>query len=531
MTGTIEANVVIVGSGVAGAMTAYKLAKLGVRDIVMLEAGPRVKRAAIVRNFVQSSFPDNLTGYPSPDHAPRPSWNGSGDPYFDFTGPVKFEQEYLRVVGGTTWHWGGCTPRFRPADLKLASSYGIGVDWPLDYEALEPFYCEAESEIGVAGDAEDGSPRSKSYPMPRIASSYCDKVIEEGLKPLGINFDARPVARASRPYDGRSQCQGFGTCSPICPSGALWAAVHHVEKAERLGVRLLDQTRVDRIHADRDVTHVEASRADGSSLKVTGKIFVLAANGMETPRLLLMSATESLPHGLANSSGLVGRHFMEHPSLSCRLKMPKPVYSGRGPVNIVASSAFRDGSFRETRPSSILSIEHGQHYHEDANSLLTKGLEPPQIDAEMKALSTRTAELRISLEQLPDKQNGITLNWEKRDRAGQPVIKLYHAFGAYEEAGFSFARDTFKKIASVLKADILSVSGPGPQFHMMGMTRMGTDPRKSVTDSFGRSHDHRNLFVLGSSLFPTAGAANPTLTIAALCLRAANEIAQQLKRP
>ncbi len=529
MSGTIDANVIIIGSGVAGAMTACKLAQLGVRDIVIVEAGPRIDRAETVKKFRASPFIDSSSGYPNPDYAPRPDWNDAKNPYIEKTGPAFLNEEYLRVVGGTTWHWGGCTPRFRPVDFRLASAYGVGADWPVDYDTLEPFYTEAEEEIGIAGEEDDGSPRSKPYPMARIPSSYCDKVIAEGLKPMGITFNARPSARASRPYNGRGQCQGFGTCSPICPSGAQYAAIYHVEKAEKLGVRVVDTTRAERIHADGKITSVEARKPDGSLVTLRGKIYVVAANGIETPRLLLMSAGERRPRGIANTSGLVGRYFMEHPALTCRLKMPRPVYSSRGPESIVTSSDFRDGPFRRERPSSMLSIEHPPRFHETADGLLRQGLEPPKIDADVKDALTRMAEMNIGIEQLPDRQNGITLNWDKRDRAGQPLTRLYYSFGSYEQAGFAFARDMFKKIAASLQAQIVSLGDPVPQFHLMGMTRMGNDPKTSVADSFGRSHDHKNLFILSSSLFPSASSVNPTLTLAALCLRAGHEISRQLK--
>jgi choline dehydrogenase-like flavoprotein len=209
--------------------------------------------------------------------------------------------------------------------------------------------------------------------------------------------------------------------------------------------------------------------------------------------------------------------------------MPKPVYAARGPQSIITSSTYRDGPFRKSRPSSLISIEHHPYFHETADDLINKGVEPPRLDSDIKDALARTVELHMGLEQLPDAKNGITLNWDKRDRAGQPLMRHYYALGDYETAGFAFASETFKRIAATLKAEVISISGPNPQFHLMGMTRMGTDPKLSVTDSFGRCHDHRNLFIASSSLFPSSACVNPTLTIAALALRTAEEIARQLK--
>jgi choline dehydrogenase-like flavoprotein len=525
----VEADVVIVGSGIAGAMTACKLAQLGVRRIVIVEAGPRIDRSDTVLKFRAAPYIDSSSGFPNTPHAPRPDWNDKANPYIEQVGPAFFNQEYLRVVGGTTWHWGGCTPRFRPVDFRLRSAHGVGADWPIDYDTLEPFYTEAEEEIGIAGEEDDGSPRSKPYPLPRVPSSYSDKVVAEGLKSIGITFNARPAARATRPYRGRGQCQGFGACSPICPTGAQYAAIYHVEQAEQAGVKVLDNTRVDRIHTDGQVTFLEARKPDGSAVTLRAKVFVLAANGLETPRLLLMSANENLPKGVANSSGQVGRNFMEHPCVSLLVKMPKPVFALRGPQSTVTSSDFRDGPFRKERPSGLISIENQPRFHNTADQLLQKGLEPPQLDAEIRDTLTRLAQVQIGFEQLPVFENGISLNWDKRDRAGQPLMRNYYSFSDYEQAGFAFAREIFKKIVAALNAEVLSIGDPSPQFHLMGMTRMGKDPKTSVTDGFGRSHDHKNLFIMSSSLFPSASVVNPTLTLAALALRTAHEIARQLK--
>ena len=528
MTDKHEADVVIIGSGVAGAITACKLSDLGVRNILILEAGPRIDRADTVLKFRQAPFIDSSSGFPNPDWAPRPDWNDKQNPYIEQAGPAFLNQEYVRAVGGTTWHWGGCTPRFRPVDFRLRSTYGVGMDWPLDYKEMEPFYTEAEQEIGVAGEDDDGSPRSKPFPMPPIPVGYSDKAIAEGIKSLGISFIPRPAARASIPYRGRGQCMGFGTCSPICPSGAQYGAIYHVERAEKQGVRVLDSTRVDAIRTSGKVTTVEAKKPDGTPVIVTGKIFVLAANGLETPRILLMSVSESLPKGIANSSGMVGANFMEHPEISVQMKMPKRVWPGRGPESTTASSSFRDGPFRHKRPSMILSVEHMPRIHETADKLLQNHAEPPELDEGIRDTVARLVEMNMGVEQLPDPKNGISLNWDKRDRAGQPLMRLYYSFGEYEQAGFDFARKTFDDIAKTLKAEIVTVGGPWPQYHLMGMTRMGEDPRTSVADTFGRSHDHKNLFILSSSLFPSGSAVNPTLTLAALCLRSAHEIARQL---
>lgn len=526
---TIEADVVIIGSGVAGALTAYRLAKDGVRNIVVLEAGPRIDRADIVRNFTKSPYDDFSYGYPNPGHAPRPDWTNEKGGGIDMTGPVRAQSEYLRVVGGTTWHWSGSTPRLHPADFRLHTTHGIGMDWPFAYDTLAPYYTEAERELGVAGDSgfDDGSPRSEKFPMPPIPLSFCDKELAKGLP--DIKFFSRPVARASIPYRGRGACEGFGSCMPICPSGAQYTAAEHVARAEKLGVRVLADTRADRIVAQGSVTHIEAKRPDGSRVTARAKIFVVAANGMETPRLLLMSAGESRVAGIANSSGPVGRNYMDHPSLVARLLMPKPVWQGRGPATIMASHDFRDGDFRKSRPGWIISTGNRNHIAGIAARMIAEGVEPPALDQQIRHQAAREVHIETSAEQLPDAQNGITLDWSKRDSAGQPVIRHYYSISDYEQKGLDHIRAAFRGYARTLGAEVLHITDPFTVHHLMGMMRMGVDPKSSVTDEFGRCHDHKNLFIAGASLFPAGGCVNPTLTIAALALRSAREIARQLK--
>ena len=264
----LAAEVVIVGSGVAGALCAYRLALSGVK-VLVLEAGPRITRESVVQAFKKQPQLDLSAGFPNPHWAPRPDWGSGADPYIDQAGSTILHMEYLRVVGGTTWHWSGSALRLRPEDFGMYSRFRQGVDWPITYDQLETDYAEAEKELGVSGDpaADPGLPRSTPFPLPPVPPSYAEKWVAERLHSAGLSFTARPVARNTLPFDGRSQCAGFGTCSPICPTGAQYSAMVHVDKAQRLGVRVLENCRVDRLHADTSgqIRSVAFTRSDGST--------------------------------------------------------------------------------------------------------------------------------------------------------------------------------------------------------------------------------------------------------------------------
>ncbi|MDP2821983.1 MAG: GMC family oxidoreductase [Sulfuritalea sp.] len=532
MSNGLTADVVIVGSGVAGALCAYRLARRGVK-VLILEAGPRIRREAIINGFQNSPQLDLSAGYPNPDWAPRPDWGKAADPYILQTGPVINRMEYLRVVGGTTWHWSGNALRLRPEDFRLASLYQAGIDWPISYDILEPDYAAAERELGVAGDddADRGLPRSTRFPLPPVPPSHAEKWVAKRLRTAGLSFTARPSARNTLPFDGRGQCAGFGSCSPICPTGAQYSAMVHIEKAERLGVRVMENCRVDRLdtNASGKVRSLAFSRSDGSTGTARGTIFAIAANGIETPRLLLMSASAQHPHGLANSSGQVGRNFMDHLGLYVRMDLPEAVYTGRGPVTTQQCLDYCEGGFRRSHAGWLMGTDNTLDLHQLAEQELARGLWPPALDEAIRQRARHQYQINAHMEQLPAADNRITLNWALRDRAGQPQIRLHYSFGEYEQAGFARIRGVFRTIGQTLGARDTRLSEPFAHHHLMGATRMGIDPRRSVADSHGRTHDHANLFLLGSSLFPTGGTANPTLTIAALTLRITRAMLQQLR--
>lgn len=532
MSEVLSADVVIVGSGVAGALCAFRLARQGAK-VLVLEAGPRLQREAIVKGFQDSPHLDLSAGYPNPDWAPRPDWGHGADTYIEQVGPVTNRMEYLRAVGGTTWHWSGATLRLRPEDFKLYSLYQRGVDWPFTYDTLEPDYAEAEQELGVAGDV-GSDPRlahSSPYPLPPVPPSYAEKWVTKRLMAAGLPFIPRPAARNTQSYDGRGQCMGFGTCSPICPSGAQYSAMVHVDKAERLGVQILENARVDRLQAglDGQIRSARFTRADGTIGEARGKLFVIAANGIETPRLLLMSASEQYPQGLANSSGQVGRNYMDHPGMYVRMRLPEAVYSGRGPISTQQCLTYCEGSFRRTHAAWLFGSDNSLDLYSLVLQGLQEGLWPPALDEAVRHRASHQFQIDAHMEQLPIADNRITLNWAERDRAGQPKLRLNYAYGEYEKAGFARIRSVFNMISQTLGARETFISEPFAHHHLIGATRMGSDPRHAVADSYGRTHDHANLFLLGSSLFPAAGTSNPTLTIAALALRSARAMLKQLR--
>ena len=529
---TLEADVAVVGSGIAGALCAYFLAKRGLR-VIVLEAGPRITRAGIVEGFRTSYEVDLSAGYPNTDLAPRPN---AGDPRDDFLvqdGPLPFKVEFLKLVGGTTWHWAGGATRMYPADFRLHSIYGQGCDWPISYDDLEPYYAQAEVELGVSGAFAPGQgpPRSTPFPMTPSPLNAQAKWITDRLAPHGIHFNPFIAARATRSYDGRSKCLGYNSCMPICPTGANYNAIVHVEKAEAAGARVLENALVTRLSADartQSMTGLDVRRADGSPLRVTARHYVLAANGLENAKLLLMSSHEHAPAGLANSSDQVGRNLMDHPGFTTTMLGSGPTYPGRGPAYLVSCWQHVDTPERKHSAGFRLNLANSVNLHKMARDLIMAGHTAKSADTEIRRRATHLIAFDTALEALPAPGNRVTLDATKLDRSGLPKMRIRYELGGYERSGVEAAKTVLRRIAVILGATGLEFSDVFMHSHLMGTTRMGDDARTSVADNECRTHDIANLHIAGSSLFPASACGHPTLSIAALSIRLAASIARQL---
>lgn len=594
-----EFDVVIIGSGVAGALVAHRLALAKFR-VLMLEAGgvppDSLGRWAMVHNYVSSSpkapdapfcgddvLPLDAKNQPT-DYRyaqPNPIANGQNYYFYDDSDPAKksdrFKSFYERLVGGSTWHWQGIYVRMLPKDFKMQEIYGVAFDWPLSYEDVEPWYVEAEYEMGVAGSDQEskdyyqshfGAYRSKPYPMPSLVPSYLDKEIAEAVDgttvpgltghPLKVNTVAHAIN--SRLYDRRPACDGHTSCVPLCPIKARYEAIVHVEKALSAGATLRTQAVVTKLELDENkkfVKRVWYRRWDGSENHVSGRIVVLAANGIENPRLLLLSDA-------ANSSGLVGCYLMDHPIKQSFGLARKPLFPFRGPQTTSDIAVFRDGPFRREMAGFKTSIKNDGWSSTSANTSAPRGNAIPQphpgnpnsagtlldfvvnqnlcgteLRTKLHDHAIRQITLNSACEQLPIKENRVTLANGHSDTFG--IARPQINYRLYDDK--NYVRNSFQTILKLhswvfdrlgvaandrfMQDDPTVWSGSG---HIMGTTIMGNDPKASVVDKECRSHDHPNLFVLGSSVFPTSSTANPTSTLAALALRAADTIKKQPKR-
>ncbi|MEW6277444.1 MAG: GMC family oxidoreductase [Candidatus Eremiobacterota bacterium] len=491
----------VIGSGVAGALTAFRLASVGLK-VTLLEAGPRIARQEAVRRF---RYPDLASPYPA------------GFQHVDL-GPDPFHGVSLRMVGGTTWHWLGTALRLHPVDFRMKSLHGVGVDWPLSYADLEPDYTEAERLLGVSGDSLEsaGSPRSGPYPMPPLPVTYLERCL-----PRRYKIQVLPAARNSAVYDGRPACCGAATCVPICPVGAKYDATVHLEKAERLGVRLLDEHPVLRL----EVEGGRVARLHHRHGALQARVFLVACHAIQTPRLLLAS-------GISHDA--VGRHLMGGTGQVSWALAPEPVYPFRSPQVVSGILQFREGDFRRHRAAFVTSIGNdgwpGHSPPEQARRLIERGLTGQALRDTLRDHVSRQLLLVSNCEELPEPANRVTLA-DRRDEDGVPLPAVRYRVGDYTRRGLDEAVLVHARLFDAIGATAVNhVEESADPAHIAGTCRMGDDPGTSVVDRDLRCHDLPNLFVVGSAAFPTAGAAPPTLTIAALALRASRAIQEQLSR-
>ncbi|HEV7455645.1 MAG TPA: GMC family oxidoreductase [Roseococcus sp.] len=538
MADVIEADVIIVGSGVAGALLAARLAQAGAR-VAILEAGDEVDRATALDRFLRAPIKVPESAYPPVPEAPHPVAHRPGD-WYGQDGPDAFSSTYLKAVGGTTWHWLGTALRFLPQDFRMRAAYGVGLDWPFALDELAPFYAEAESELGVSGDAaqEAGGVARAAYPMPAIPQTYQDRLLAAKLEGSPYRVSPTPQARNAVERGGRPACCGSASCIPVCPIQAKYDATVHVRQAVAAGARLFPRTTAVRVETgpDRRVSGIRFRRWDGSEGRATGQAYVLAAHGIETPRLLLHSAGDANPRGVANSSDQVGRNLMDHPTQMSWALANEPVYPYRGPLSTSGIENLRDGEFRGRRGAFRIEIGNdGWSWPNGApvstaREFAAQGLRGAALATALREHAARHVRLASLVEQLPDAGNRVSLDPVRRDANGVPLPRITFRLDDYVRAGLEAARaahaDIFARLGTTGLRHAERVFGAG---HIMGTWRMGTDPRTSVVDPQLRSHDHRNLFLVGSGAFPTSATANPTLTIAALALRAARPVLETLR--
>ena len=565
---TEKTDVVIVGVGAAGGILAAELAKAGMK-VIGLERGPRLKTEDFnphdeLRYFQRQDLRPNVKREPV---TWRPNANARANPM-----PVL---NYGNQAGGGTVHYGAVSWRLHEDDFRARANtvarYGESaipadsslVDWPLSYAELEPFYDRTEYELGVSGKAGnlqgkkiDGgnvfeAPRKREYPLPPLLTELAGQTFDAGARKLGYHPFSTPRAILSQPYKDRPGCTYCGFCQAFgCHVGAKSSIlVTTLPDADATGnFKLITGAMCHRINTDNSgrATGVGYYGADGSDNLIEADIVIVTTFIYDNTRLLLLSKTDKFPDGLANSSGQLGKHIMGHMMANVFVGFDDKhmnIYMGPSAQKHTIDD-FNADNFDHGGLGFILGsqISIGTGNLQGGPIALTTVATPPGVPRWGAAYRdflakyfTRHAVMVAQTENLPYADQMIDLDPNRRDAWGLPVPRVtYDWRRPNERARVEFMQKKMEEIGRAMGASIVwkaPVSPAGaPGAHHEGGTRMGSDPKNSVVNKYGQTWDIPNLFVIGSSTFPTMSGFNPTLTIQALAYLSADAIVNRYKK-
>ncbi len=508
--------VVIIGSGAGGGTLANELCQRGVK-VVCLEAGKRQSPESFVNDewssFGQLAWLDKRTT------------SGSWRVAKDFSGLPAW---ICKTVGGSTVHWAGASLRIQEHEFKVRTHYGkiAGanlLDWPIGLKDLEPYYTKAEDKLGV----------TRTNGIPGLPGNNNFNVMYNGATRLGYkNCHTGRMAINSRPRDGRGSCQQLGFCFQGCKVSAKWSTLYSdIPKAEATGnLDLRPESHVLK------VTHNKQGKADGviyvdnkgKQHKQAARVVAVAGNSIETPRLLLNSATSKFSDGLANSSGQVGKNYMRHMTGSVYATFDKPVnmYRGTTMAGIITDESVNDPKRGFVGGYELETLSIGLPF---MAAFLDPGAWGRNFCHAMDQYD-HMAGMWIVGEDMPQESNAISLHASEKDQHGMPVPNVQFSDHSNDIAMRNHA---YKQGAAVYDAVGATKSyevPPYPSTHNLGTCRMSAKAKDGVCNKWGQTHDIKNLFISDGSQFTTGAAENPTLTIVALAIRQAEYIADQMTR-
>ena len=508
--------VVIIGSGAGGGTLGNELAQKGVR-VVILEAGARHEIEDFVNDewasFAQLAWTDMRTTSGSwrvaRDFPNLPAW-------------------IVKAVGGTTTHWAGASLRFQEHEFRIGTEYGALpganlLDWPITLAELAPYYAKAESKMGV----------TRTNGIPGLPGNNNFKVMEAGARKLGYKevHTGNMAINSQERYD-RGPCQQIGFCFQGCKSGAKWSTLYtELPKGEDTGrLEVRPNAMVVRIehNAEGRATGVVYASPDGTMHRQRARVVAVAGNSIESPRLLLNSASSQFPDGLANGSGQVGRNYMRHMTGNVYGIFEKPVHMYRGTT---MAGIVRDEARHDTKRGFV-----GGYEMETVSlgipfmaAFMDPGAWGRSFTSALDSYSNMAGMWLVG-EDMPRETNRVTLSPTAKDKLGLPVSNVHYDDHPNDVAMRNHAMRQGGAIYNAVGATRLIPTPPYPSTHNMGTNRMSEKPRDGVVNRWGQTHEVPNLFVSDGSQFTSGAACNPTLTIVALAIRQADTMAGMMQR-
>jgi choline dehydrogenase-like flavoprotein len=509
-----DSLVVIVGSGAGGGTLGNELAQKGVKTVI-LEAGARTEYIDFINNewesFSQLAWTDMRTT------------SGSWRVHKNFPNLPAW---IVKSVGGSTTHWAGASLRLQEHEFRTATHYGHLkganlLDWPVTLADLEPYYARAEEKMGV----------TRTNDLPGLPGNNNFKVLKAGADKLGYKeCHTGRMAINSVERDGRNSCHQTGFCFQGCKWGAKWSTLYtEIPKGEATGnLEVRPDSHVAQIEHDASgkATGVVYFDKDGKIQRQKARIVAVAGNSIESPRLLLNSASSKFPDGMANSSGQVGRNYMRHMTGSVYAVFEKPVHMYRGTTmaGIVRDEARHDPSRGFVGGYEMETLSLGLPF---MAAFLDPGAWGREFTSALDGYSNMAGMWLVG-EDMPQETNRITLS-EAKDKFGLPVADVHFDDHPNDVAMRNHGYAQGKALYEAVGATRVFPTPPYPSTHNLGTNRMSEKPRDGVVNKNGQTHDVPNLFIADGSQFTTGGAENPTLSIVSLAIRQAEFLSNQMK--
>ena len=516
-----ETHTLIVGSGVAGGLVAERLLAAGQGPVTMLEAGP----AVAMRD--RRIWLDHLTA----GRLPYQSLGDQGGDY-ESTGRQAWRLQGGRLFarGGSTLHWGGWCPRMKPEDFELNRRIGHGgIDWPLTYAQLEPFYSRAEHYLQVAGDSRHNDPpRSADYPFEAPPFTLVDGEVIKAFERLGWSYGHIPIARNGAAINGYPPCQTNGTCW-YCPIGGRFTGDQPLERlARRRDFTLITEAPVKRLSTSgkKRVVGVTYLRR-GTEQHIDAARVILCTGALETPKLLLASKNTDWPEGIGNDHDHVGRHLVANPYFYARAA------KGTNPRRLQEEAFFatlgsRHWDTPEHQREGKFFFNRGESPDLKPIDLMREGRAASEL--QRVAAGAHVIELQGTMQTFCHRENRV-LPARGFKRNGLPRTKIESPVDVLSDAQKTKNLGRLRRVLETMGYRLLQGDGgsgvyPQRGDHAMCTCRMSEEPGDGVVDPDLRVHGTDNLFVVSNAVFSSGSPANPTLTLTALALRFTDKLTE-----
>jgi choline dehydrogenase-like flavoprotein len=551
-------DVIVVGSGAGGGMSAYSLTHAGLK-VLMLEAGRHYDPLTETPMFkLPAEAP--LRASPTPDKpfgfydATVGGWSLPGEPYTVAEG-ASFRWWRPRMLGGRTNHWGRVALRFGPLDFKPVSRDSLGYDWPMTYEDLAPWYDKVERLIGVTGKAQGlantpDSPEGCLLPPP--APRAFEYFLSSGFESMGIPVAAIHAAVLTEPLNGRAACFYASDCNRGCAIRANFQSttvlLPPAMATGNLTIRtnaLVYQIDLDRLGKAKGVSYVD--RVTGEHHSVTARSVVLAAGAGETARILLNSKSSLFPDGLGNDHGIVGRYLMD--SVGTLVIGQFPALEGLPPTNDDGMSIphiYVPWWGYQKQARNELPFPRGYHIEVHGGRIMPRMELAAQLAGDTlltgEALRDRARRVYGSAmyflgrgEMIPNEDCYCELDPTVTDKWGIPVLRFHWRWSEHETRQAAHMVETFLGVIDRLGGKpapgtetdgAKAISKGGEIIHEVGTARMGASPKISVVNQYGQSWAVPNVFIADGAVMASSPDKNPTLSILALSWRSSDHLAK-----